>query len=300
MDIEIEKQKVEVGKHLIGDGERVFITAEIGINHNGDISIAKKLIDIAHKNGCDAVKFQKRTVDVIYTAEELEKYRETPFGNTNGDLKRGLEFGQSEYEVIDEYCKKKGLIWYASCWDEGSVDFIDQFDPPCYKIASASLTDDALLEYTRKTNKPILLSTGMSTIEQVDHAISILGKDDLVIFHCTSTYPSKNEELNLQVIQTLKARYKVPVGYSGHEVGVCPSLMAVCAGACSIERHITLDRAMWGSDQAASLEPHGLQRMVRDIRLWPIIYGDGQKIIYDSEKPIIDKLRRVIQSPSYT
>lgn len=285
--------KIRIGKHVVGDGERIFIVAEIGINHNGDLSIAKKLIDIAYEYGCDAVKFQKRTVDVVYTAEELASPRESPFGDTNGDLKRGLEFGQAEYEAIDDYCKEKKITWFASCWDEGSVDFMNQFDPPCYKIASACLTNDNLLRYTREKGKPILLSTGMSTLESIDHAVDVLGRDELIIYHCTSTYPSKNEELNLQVIKALKARYKVPVGYSGHEVGVSPSLMAVCAGACSVERHITLNRAMWGSDQAASLEPQGLQRMVRDIRLWPVIYGDGKKILYDSEKSIIAKLRRV-------
>ena len=285
--------KVKIGKHIVGDGEPFFIVAEIGINHNGDLSIAKKLIDIAHECGCDAVKFQKRTVDIVYTAQELAAPRENPFGKTNGDLKRGLEFGQSEYEVINSYCKKKKIMWFASCWDKKSVDFIEQFNPPCYKIASACLTDDNLLRYTRKKGKPILLSTGMSTLDQIDHAVEVLGQEELMIYHCTSTYPSKNEELNLKVIEALKARYKVPVGYSGHEVGVIPSVMAICAGACSVERHITLDRAMWGSDQAASMEPQGLQRLVRDIRLWPVIYGDGKKILYDSEKSIIAKLRRV-------
>lgn len=285
--------KVKVGKHVIGDNERVFIIAEIGINHNGDISIAKQLIDVACECGCDAVKLQKRTIDVVYSYEELARPRKNPFGDTNGDLKQGLEFGQDEYQLIDDYCKEKGIMWFASCWDEESVDFIDQFDPPCYKIASASLTDDNLLRYTKKKGKPLLLSTGMSTIDEIDRAVSVLGKDNLVIFHCTSTYPSKNEELNLQVIKTFKARYNVPIGYSGHEVGVSPSLMAVCAGACAVERHITLDRAMWGSDQAASLEPAGLQRMIRDICLWPIVHGDGKKILYDSEKSIIAKLRRV-------
>lgn len=285
--------KVKIGKHIVGDGEPFFIVAEIGINHNGDLSIAKKLIDIAHECGCDAVKFQKRTVDIVYTAQELAAPRENPFGKTNGDLKRGLEFGQSEYEVINSYCKKKKIMWFASCWDKKSVDFIEQFNPPCYKIASACLTDDNLLRYTRKKGKPILLSTGMSTLDQIDHAVEVLGQEELMIYHCTSTYPSKNEELNLKVIEAIKARYKVPVGYSGHEVGVIPSVMAICAGACSVERHITLDRAMWGSDQAASMEPQGLQRLVRDIRLWPVIYGDGKKILYDSEKSIIAKLRRV-------
>ena len=285
--------KVEIGKYQIGDRERIFIIAEIGINHNGDMAIAEKLIDMAHQCGCDAVKFQKRTVDIVYTPQELAKPRESHFGNTNEDLKRGLEFGEKEYDQIDSYCKQKDIMWFASCWDERSVDFIERFDPPCYKIASASLTDDSLLKYTKGKGRPILLSTGMSTQDEIDHAISILGKDDLVIFHCTSTYPSRNEELNLQVIKRFESRYKVPIGYSGHEVGVSPSVMAVCAGACTVERHITIDRAMWGSDQPASLEPQGLQRMVRDIRLWPVIYGDGEKKVYESERPIITKLRGV-------
>ena len=289
----MSNSKVVVGRNKIGDGESVFIIAEIGINHNGDISTTKQLIDVACESGCDAVKFQKRTIDIVYTPEELARPRENPFGSTNRDLKEGLEFGKEEYSEIDRYCRQKGIIWFASCWDEQSVDFIEQFTPPCYKIASASLTDDNLLRHTKSKGRPILLSTGMSTESEVDHAIEILGTENLVLFHCTSTYPSQNEELNLQVINTFKKRYNVPVGYSGHEVGVSPSVMAVCAGACSVERHITLDRAMWGSDQAASLEPQGLQRMVRDIRLWPVVYGDGKKKLYDSEKPIIEKLKRV-------
>lgn len=283
---------VLIGGKLVGDGHPVFITAEIGINHNGSIEIAKKLIDVAKEAGCDAVKFQKRTVDVVYTKEELEKPRESPFGNTNGDLKRALEFDESEYREIDAYCKQKGIMWYASPWDEASVDFLDGFDIPVYKVASASLTDDGLLKHIRSKRKPVILSTGMSTLEHVDHAVSVLGKKDLVILHCTSTYPSKNEELNLRTINTLKERYGVPVGYSGHEVGVSPSVVAAAIGACAIERHITLDRAMWGTDQAASLEPQGLERMVRDIRLLSVILGDGQKKIYDSEVPIMKKLRR--------
>jgi len=277
----------------VGDGQPCFIVAEIGINHNGDIEIAKKLIDAAVDTGCNAVKFQKRTVEVVYSAEELARPRENPFGTTNGDLKYGLEFEYEEYAEIDAYCREKGIMWYVSCWDEASVDFIEQFATPCYKIASASLTDDNLLRHHRQYGRPMIISTGMSTLEQVDHAVEILGTDNLIILHTTSTYPSKLEELNLNVMKTLKERYDVPVGYSGHEVGLAPSVAAAALGACMIERHITLDRAMWGSDQAASVEPQGFERMIKDIRAIEIALGDGVKRVYESEKPIIAKLRRV-------
>ncbi|OGJ63443.1 N-acetylneuraminate synthase [Candidatus Peribacteria bacterium RIFCSPHIGHO2_02_FULL_53_20] len=283
---------VQIGKHLIGPDQPCFMIAEIGINHNGDMAIAKKLIDAAATSGCDAVKFQKRTVDTVYTKEELARPRENPFGTTNGDLKRGLEFGERQYKEIDGYCKTKGIMWLASCWDEASVDFMDQFNPPCYKIASASLTDDALLKYHRSKGKPILLSTGMSTLAQIDHAVEVLGKKDLIVLHCTSTYPSKPEELNLRAITTLRERYGVPIGYSGHEVGLSTSFAAAVIGACIVERHITLDRAMWGSDQAASVEPQGFERLTRDIRVWEVARGDGVKKVYESELPILEKLRR--------
>lgn len=285
---------VKIGSALVGAGQPCFVVAEIGINHNGDVELAKKLIDASILAGCDAVKFQKRTVDVVYTAEELARPRENPFGATNGDLKRGLEFGKAEYDEIDRYCREKGILWYVSCWDEGAVDFIEEnYDMPCYKIASASITDDNLLRHHLKTGKPIIISTGMSTLEQIDHAVEVLGKDNLVILHCTSTYPSKLSELNLRGIKTLEDRYGVPIGYSGHEVGLATSLAAATLGACMIERHITLDRAMWGSDQAASIEPHGFSRLVKDIRAVEEAMGDGVKVVYDSEKPIIEKLRRI-------
>jgi len=285
-------KSVKIGQRNIGDGYPCFIVAEIGINHNGDVDIAKKLVDIAVFSGCDAVKFQKRTVDVVYSVEELAKPRETPFGTTNGDLKYGLEFGRKEYKEIDRYCKAKKIMWFASCWDEASVDFIDQFNVPCYKIASASLTDDGLLKYTRAKGKPIILSCGVSTIEQLDHAIKVLGMKDLIILHTCSTYPSDYKELNLKTIISLKERYKIPVGYSGHETGIPSSTAAVALGACVVERHITLERSMWGSDQAASLGPSGIIKLVRDIRLVELSLGDGVKQVYESEKPIIVKLRR--------
>jgi N-acetylneuraminate synthase len=277
----------------VGPGQPCFVVAEIGINHNGDLDIARRLIDAAKDAGADAVKFQKRTVEVVYTEEELAKPRENPFGDTNGDLKRGLEFGRAEFETIDAYCREREIAWFASAWDEASVDFIEAFDPPCWKIASASLTDDALLTHHRSTGRPIVASTGMSTLEQIDHAVEVLGREDLVLLHTTSTYPAQIEELNLAVIRTLRDRYDVPVGYSGHEVGLAPSVAAVALGAVMVERHITLDRAMWGSDQAASVEPQGFARMVRDIRAIETALGDGVKAVYESERPIIAKLRRV-------
>jgi len=276
----------------VGPDHACFIIAEIGINHNGDIAIAKKLIDAAVDAGADAVKFQKRTVDVVYTKEDLAKPRENPFGPTNGDLKRGLEFNKAQYQEIDHHCREKGIMWFASCWDEASVDFIEKFNPPCYKIASASLTDDGLLRHHRQTGRPIILSTGMSTLEQVDHAVEVLGKENLILLHTNSTYPSKLEELNIRVVLTLAQRYGVPTGYSGHEVGLAPSVGAAAFGACVIERHLTLDRAMWGSDQAASVEPQGFARLTRDIRAIEMSFGDGKKRVYDSEVPIMKKLRR--------
>ena len=283
---------VKIAKSLVGPGEPTFLVAEIGINHNGDLAQAKKLISIAANAGCNAVKFQKRTIDVVYTPEELALPRESPFGQTNGDLKRGLEFGQDEYTEIDNFCRSLGISWLASCWDLESVDFIEQFDPPCYKIASACLTDDRLLHHHRKQGRPVLLSTGMSTTEQIDHAVEVLGKEKLVLMHCTSSYPCKPEELNLKLIPWLIERYDVPVGYSGHETGLYTTLAAVVLGACIAERHITLDRAMWGSDQAASIEPHGLARLVKDIRAVEMAMGDGVKQVYESEIPVQRKLRR--------
>jgi len=277
----------------IGDNNSCYIIAEIGINHNGDVDLAKRLISVAVAGGCDAVKFQKRTIDVVYSAEELARPRESPFGTTNGDLKRALEFGLDEYREIDAYCRSAKMPWFASCWDEESVDFINQFDVPYFKIASASLTDDKLLRHTRATGKPIILSTGMSTLSEIDHAVDVLGKNDLVLMHACSTYPAHYEELNLRAIPAMMRRYDVPVGYSGHETGIASSVAAAVLGACCIERHVTMDRAMWGSDQAASLEPNGVSRLVRDVRLVEQSMGDGVKRVFEREYPIIKKLRRV-------
>jgi N-acetylneuraminate synthase len=284
---------VKIGSKLVGEGQPCYVIAEIGINHNGDVELAKKLISVAVAAGCDAVKFQKRTLERVYTAEELARPRESPFGTTNGDLKRALEFGQEAYAEIDRYCREVRIPWFASCWDEEAVDFIDAFDVPCYKIASASLTDHVLLQHTRSKGKPILLSTGMSTLEQIDQAVEVLGKEDLILLHSCSTYPAYYNELNLRVIPVLQQRYGVPVGYSGHETGIASSVAAATMGACMVERHVTLDRSMWGSDQAASLEPNGIMRVVRDIRLVEQSMGDGVKRLLPREVPIMDKLRRV-------
>ena len=286
-------ESVQIGNRLVGAGQPCFIVAEIGINHNGELDTARKLISAALLAGCEAVKFQKRTVEVVYKPEELAQPRPNPFGPTNGDLKRGLEFGVEQYEAVDQYCKLHDILWFASCWDEASVDFIEQFDPPCYKVASASLTDDNLLRHHRRYDRPIILSTGMSTVEQIDHAVEILGTDKLILMHTTSTYPSQLEELNLKAIHTLWERYGVPVGYSGHEVGLPTTVAAAVMGACMVERHITLDRAMWGSDQAASVEPQGFAKLTRDIRAIEKAIGDGVKRVYESEVPVMNKLRRV-------
>jgi N-acetylneuraminate synthase len=285
-------RKIKIGSRYVGDGEPVLIIAEIGINHNGSVRIAKELIDVAAEAGCDAVKFQKRTIDLVYTKEELDKPRESPWGTTNREQKQGLEFNYSEYKQIDEYCKKKKIMWFASCWDTQSVDFIDRFNPPCYKIPSALLTHDDLLLHIKSKKKPMILSTGMSTLSQIKKAVSILGQEQLVLLHCTSTYPSAPEELNLTMIPKYKKMFTCPIGYSGHETGVFSSAAAATIGASVIERHITLDRAMYGSDQAASLGPPGLTRLVRDIRLIPVIMGDGIKRVYETELPIMEKLRR--------
>ena len=290
---EAQSNAVRIGNRLVGDGQPCYVIAEIGINHNGDVDLAKRLISVAIAAGCDAVKFQKRTVDVVYSAEELARPRESPFGTTNGELKYGLELDYYDYQEIDAYCRASKITWFASCWDEKSVDFIERFNVPCYKIASASLTDDNLLRHTRATGKPVILSTGMSTIEEIDHAVEVLGKENLILLHACSTYPAYYNELNLRAIPTMRERYKIPIGYSGHETGIPSTVAATVLGACCVERHITMDRSMWGSDHAASLEPNGISRVVRDIRLIEQSMGDGIKRVFEREQPIIKKLRRV-------
>lgn len=284
--------KVKIGGKWVGEDNPCFVVAEIGINHNGSVDIAKQLIHEAYKAGCDAVKFQKRTVDVAYSKEELDKPRETPFGKTNRDLKEHLELTQQDYVDIDYCCRETGILWFTSCWDEGAVDFMEQFKPPCYKIASPMLTHRHLLERLRATRKPLILSTGMSTQEEVDSAVKTLGQDNLVILHCTSTYPSKIGELNLNVLPKLQSLYRCPIGYSGHEVGLVTTVGAVVLGAKLVERHITLDRSMWGTDQSASIEPLGFERLVKYIHSSEEAMGDGAKKVFASELPIMRKLRR--------
>lgn len=285
--------KVKIGDKYVGGSEPCFIVADVGINHNGDMDIAKQLIDWAFRAGCDAVKFQKRTIELVYTEEELLKPRSSPFGETNGDLKRGLEFSLRDYIQIDRYCKKLGIMWFASCWDTESVKFMERFNPPCHKIASAMLTHKPLLDALRATGRPLILSTGMSTQEEIFNAINYLGQDNLVVLHCTSTYPCKVEELNLNYIRVLDDNLFSPVGYSGHEVGLVTSVAAVTLGAKMVERHITLDRTMWGSDQSASVEPLGFERLVKYIHSTENALGDGVKVVYPSELEIKKKLRKV-------
>ena len=279
---------------MVGPGEPAYIVAEIGINHNGDVEIAKELMRVAREAGVDAVKFQKRTPELCVPPEQRSLMRETPWGYiTYLEYRHKVEFGYDEYREIDRYSREIGLPWFASVWDEPSVDFLEQFNPICYKIPSAGLTDHKLLAHARATGRPVILSTGMSTMEQIEESVKLLGEDNLIITHTTSTYPCDPEELNLRMIQTLNARFTCPIGYSGHEVGLVPSVVAVALGTELGERHITLDRAMWGNDQAASVEPGGLERLVKYIRVTEQALGDGVKKVYDSELPSLRKLRRV-------
>jgi N-acetylneuraminate synthase len=273
-----------------------YVVAEIGINHNGDLENARKLIEVAARAGCDAVKFQKRTVDVVYTPEELALPRESPLGETNGDLKRGLEFGRTEYDEIDRYCRQLDIEWYAAPWDLGSLEFLAPYDIPFIKVASAMATDADLLAACCATGKPLMVSTGMCDLDLIRKIVAFIEQQKGRIgclYHCVSTYPARIEDLNLKGIWTLMSEFPgISIGYSGHEAGVPPSLMAAVMGAASVERHITLSRAMWGSDQAASLEPQGITRLVRDIRSWEAAQGDGDIRILKDEEPIARKLRR--------
>ncbi len=293
---------VNIGNKRVGDDQPVFMIAEIGINHNGSIEIAKKLIDGAVLAGCDAVKFQKRTPERCVPVDQWNIERNTPWGvMTYIDYRHRMEFTLEEYADLDLYCRSKGIMWMASCWDEESVDFIEQFDVPAYKAASASLTDLDLLAKMKNTGKPLIISTGMSTMEEIERAVEVLGTENLVIAHATSTYPCPPQELNLRMITTLRERYPdTPIGYSGHETGLATTWAAVTLGACLVERHITLDRAMWGSDQAASVEIGGLMRLVSNIRDIEKALGDGRKRVYESEIGPRTKLRRVPSSPSAT
>ncbi|MDF4253818.1 N-acetylneuraminate synthase family protein [Streptomyces sp. WMMB303] len=284
-----------LGTRTVGPGHPVYVTGEIGINHNGDLDNAFALIDAAAEAGCDAVKFQKRTPEICTPRDQWDLERDTPWGRmTYIDYRHRVEFGEDDYRAIGEHCAERGIDWFASPWDEEAVAFLEKFDVPAHKVASASLTDDDLLRALRATARTVILSTGMSTPQQIRHAVEVLGSENIVLCHATSTYPAKAEELNLRVIHSLQDAYpNVPIGYSGHETGLQTTLAAVALGAVFVERHITLDRAMWGSDQAASVEPQGLQRLVRDIRTIEESLGDGVKKVYDSELAPMRKLRRV-------
>ncbi|WP_434812254.1 N-acetylneuraminate synthase family protein [Microbacterium sp. bgisy189] len=286
---------VNIGSRTIGAGHPTYVIAEIGLNHNGDVEIAKHLIDVAARAGADAVKFQKRTPEIATPPHMRDTIRETPWGTmTYLEYRHRVEFGRDEYVEIGDYATMAGLDWFASPWDVPSVQFLEDLNVVAHKVASASLTDTEMLTALRETGKPIILSTGMSTLEQIDRAVDLLGTDNLVILHATSTYPMEPNEANLRVIPTLQARFpSVPVGYSGHERGLQISLAAVTLGAVAVERHITLDRTMWGSDHSASLEPSGLEHLVRDIRVIEEALGDGVKKVFPGELAPMAKLRRV-------
>ncbi|HEX9333986.1 MAG TPA: N-acetylneuraminate synthase family protein [Anaerolineales bacterium] len=288
-------REIKIGNRMVGDGQPAYIIAEIGINHNGDLGIAKQMIDAAAHAGVDAVKFQKRTPEICTPPDQQTQMRETPWGYiTYLDYRYKVEFNEDQYCEIEKYSKQKSIMWLVSVWDEPSVDFMEKFDTPAYKIPSASLTDFDLIRKARATGKPIILSTGMSTMQQIHQSVKIAGEKDLVLMHCTSTYPCEPEELNLKMIETLRHEFpNIPIGYSGHEVGLVPSSVAVALGACMVERHLTLDRAMWGSDQAASVEPGGFERLVKYIRVSEAALGDGVKKVYASEQSSLKRLRRV-------
>ena len=287
-------REVTIGNRKVGDGHPAYIIAEAGINHNGDIEIAKQLILAAKHAGVDAVKFQKRTPELCVPPEQRNQMRETPWGYiTYMAYREKTEFGKAEYDEINRFAREVGIDWFVSVWDEEAVNFMEQYNPICYKIPSASLTDHKLLKHLRSTGRPLILSTGMSTIEQIKTSVDLIGQENLVLTHATSTYPCDPHELNLRMIDTLRKTFTCPIGYSGHEVGLVTSAVAVGLGACMVERHITLDRAMWGSDQAASVEPGGFEKLVKYIRVTEQSVGDGVKKVYDSELPSLKKLRRI-------
>jgi N-acetylneuraminate synthase len=287
-------RETKIGNKLVGDGHPTYVIAEIGINHNGSMENAKKMIDAAKHAGVDAVKFQKRTPEICVPDNQKNQMRETPWGYiTYLEYRYKVEFGEAEYAEIDRYCREVGIDWFASVWDEEAVNFLEAFNPICYKIPSASLTDSGLLKKIKSTGRAAILSTGMSTMDQIRRAVGFLDMNKLVLTHATSTYPCEPDELNLRMIDTLRKEFACPIGYSGHEVGLIPSVLAAGMGACMVERHITLDRAMWGNDQAASVEPSGFERLVKYIRVAELSLGDGVKKVYDSELPSLKKLRRV-------
>ncbi len=287
--------RLTIGDRVIDEGSDIFFIGEIGINHNGSMELARKIIDMAVFCGVDAVKFQKRTPELSVPERVRDRIRDTPWGEmTYLDYKKRIEFGTREYDEIDDYCKKQGILWTTSPWDLPSLEFIEGYDVPFHKVPSALLTDRELLERLKMMNKPVILSTGMSSQEQIGKAMDILAGCPVALLHCNSTYPAAHDELNLDYILTLKELYPdTVIGYSGHEQGISPSLVAATLGAGIIERHITIDRALWGTDQGASIDFSGLRRLVRDLRNLPAWRGDGKKRVYDSEKLVREKLRNV-------
>jgi len=284
---------ITIGSTKVGSGHPIYMVGEIGINHNGDLQIAKQLIDVAANAGLNAVKFQKRTPELCVPKDQWDIKRDTPWGvMTYIDYRHKVEFNEVEYQEISNYCESKGVDWFASPWDEEAVDFLEGFNTLCYKIASASVTDIPLLEKIQATGRPVIMSSGMSTMNEIRSAVNTLNQDNLLVCHSTSSYPCEPSELNLRMIQTLGKEFRLPIGYSGHEVGLSTTIAAAVMGACLIERHITVDRAMWGSDQSASVEPQGVERLVRDIRVIESALGDGVKKVYDSELGVMEKLRR--------
>ena len=288
-------EPIKVGHKWIGDSHPVFVVAEIGINHNGSLELAKRLIDGAVLSGADAVKFQKRTPEKCVPRHQWNVMRDTPWGRMSYiDYRHRIELGPNQYAEIDRHCRDRGMLWFASCWDEDSVEFMEQFAPPCYKAASASLTDTALLRRMKATGRPLMISTGMSTMEEIEAAVAGVGMGNLLIAHATSAYPCPVDALNLRMIHTLKRKYPAClIGYSGHETGLAPTWAAVSLGAAFVERHITLDRAMWGTDQAGSVEIGGLMRLVSNIRDIERSLGDGVKRLYEAELAQRQKLRLV-------
>lgn len=288
-------REIRIGDRMVGDGHPAFVIAEIGINHNGNLETAKEMILSARETGADAVKFQKRTPELCVPCDQRDVMRETPWGYISYlDYRKRMEFGAEDYQTINDFCQDLGIDWFASVWDEVSVDFMERFDPVCYKVPSAALTDLNLLKKIRSMGRPIILSSGMSTWDQIEDSISAIGQDNLLLMHSTSAYPCDPLELNLKVIETLRSKFMCPIGYSGHEVGLITSVIAVALGAAAVERHFTLDRAMWGSDQAASVEPGGFRKLVKYIRVTEMSLGDGVKRVYDSEKSSLKKLRRFL------
>jgi sialic acid synthase SpsE len=291
----MQPQPVQIGTRSVGPDQPVYVIGEIGINHNGDLANALALVDVAAEAGCDAVKFQKRDPELCVPADQRDIVRDTPWGQmTYIDYRYKVEFGVEEYDEIAAHCKDRGIDWFASPWDPNSVGFLERYEPVAYKVASASVTDHELLAALRATGRTVILSTGMSTMDEIRAAVGELDGVPLLLMHATSTYPCPPAELNLRMLHTLTEEFGVPVGYSGHETGLQTTVAAVALGACVVERHITLDRAMWGSDQAASVEPAGLSRLVRDIRVVEAALGDGVKVVYESELPVRQKLRRNI------